>query len=293
MRFNLILFFLCLTSFTTQAQLSDLAGLDFTFIPNKGSDVEYTRSRFLFNYPVKLKKEGQYLFLGVDYSNVHLRFKDEELPFDRELLNDFKLLDFTIGFTKPLKNGWRLGVRLQPGISTNNEAKNLSTEDVVFSGDLVFIKKFEKDLDTSPSRLIVGLSYSENRGYVFPLPFISYYKKFRPYWSYNIGVPKSNLQYHLSEKHRFKLYTQLDGFTSNIQNGALVNGEEYAEIINMSLINGGLQYEYHFTDHLQLDVRAAYNFSLNNKLKDGSNKTLLTIDNDSRSYFRAVLRFKI
>ena len=99
MRFKLILFFLFITSFTAQAQLSDLASLDFTFIPNKGSDVEYTRSRFLVNYPVKLKKEGQYLFLGIDYSNIHLRFKDDELPFDRELLNDFKILDFTIGFT--------------------------------------------------------------------------------------------------------------------------------------------------------------------------------------------------
>lgn len=292
MRIRFLLFFLFSISFFSQAQLSDLARLDFTFIPNKGSDVEYTRSRFLINYPIKLKKEGEYVLLGIDYSNVHLRFKSDELPFERSLLNDFKLLDFTIGYTKPLNNGWRLGVRFQPGISTNLTAKNLNSNDLVFSGDVVFIKKFENDFD-KPSRLIVGLSYSQNRGYVFPLPFISYYKKFRPDWSYNLGIPKTNLQYHLSDKHRFKLFGQLDGFTSNIQNGALVNGTDIAEIINMSLINGGLQYEYHFTNHLQLDLRAAYNFSLNNKLKDGSNNTLFTIDNDSRSYFRAVLRFKI
>mgnify|MGYP003662882785 FL=1 len=292
MRIRFLLFFLFSISFFSQAQLSDLARLDFTFIPNKGSDVEYTRSRFLINYPIKLKKEGEYVLLGIDYSNVHLRFKSDELPFERSLLNDFKLLDFTIGYTKPLNNGWRLGVRFQPGISTNLTAKNLNSNDLVFSGDVVFIKKFENDFD-KPSRLIVGLSYSQNRGYVFPLPFISYYKKFRPDWSYNLGIPKTNLQYHLSDKHRFKLFGQLDGFTSNIQNGALVNGTDTAEIINMSLIHGGLQYEYHFTNHLQLDLRAAYNFSLNNKLKDGSNNTLFTIDNDSRSYFRAVLRFKI
>tara|TARA_R110002153_G_scaffold272867_2_gene442294 strand:+ start:762 stop:1640 length:879 start_codon:yes stop_codon:yes gene_type:complete len=292
MRIRFLLFFLFSISFFSQAQLSDLARLDFTFIPNKGSDVEYTRSRFLINYPIKLKKEGEYVLLGIDYSNVHLRFKSDELPFERSLLNDFKLLDFTIGYTKPLNNGWRLGVRFQPGISTNLTAKNLNSNDLVFSGDVVFIKKYENDFD-KPSRLIVGLSYSQNRGYVFPLPFISYYKKFRPDWSYNLGIPKTNLQYHLSDKHRFKLFGQLDGFTSNIQNGALVNGTDTAEIINMSLINGGLQYEYHFTNHLQLDLRAAYNFSLNNKLKDGSNNTLFTIDNDSRSYFRAVLRFKI
>ena len=90
-----------------------------------------------------------------------------------------------------------------------------------------------------------------------------------------------------------KLFAQLDGFTSNVQNGALVNDTDVAELINMSLINGGLQYEYHFTEHFQLDLRAAYNFSLSNKLKDGDNNTILTIDNDSRSYLRAVLKFKI
>lgn len=292
MRFRFLLFFLLIISFVGHAQLSDLARLDFTFIPNKGSDVEYTRSRFLVNYPIKLKKEGQYLLLGIDYSNVHLRFKNDKLPFDRNLLNDFKLLDFTFGYTKPLKNDWRLGLRFQPGISTNLTAKSLNANDLVFSGDIVFIKSFEDNID-KPSRLIVGLSYSQNRGYVFPLPFISYYKKIRPDWSFNLGVPKTNLQYHLTDKHRFKLFAQLDGFTSNIQNGALINGEEYAELINMSLINGGLQYEYHFTNHLQLDVRAAYNFSLSNRLEDGNNNTLLTIDNNSRSYFRAVLKFKI
>lgn len=292
MRFRFLLFFLLIINFVGHAQLSDLARLDFTFIPNKGSDVEYTRSRFLVNYPIKLKKEGQYLLLGIDYSNVHLRFKNDKLPFDRNLLNDFKLLDFTFGYTKPLKNDWRLGLRFQPGISTNLTAKSLNANDLVFSGDIVFIKSFEDNID-KPSRLIVGLSYSQNRGYVFPLPFISYYKKIRPDWSFNLGVPKTNLQYHLTDKHRFKLFAQLDGFTSNIQNGALINGEEYAELINMSLINGGLQYEYHFTNHLQLDVRAAYNFSLSNRLEDGNNNTLLTIDNNSRSYFRAVLKFKI
>lgn len=60
----------------------------------------------------------------------------------------------------------------------------------------------------------------------------------------------------------------------------------------MSLILGGLQYEYYFTDHLQLYARLAYNFSVRNTLRKG-NTNLLTIDNNSRGYFRTGLRFKI
>ncbi len=48
------------------AQLNDLARVDFTILPAGNSDIEYNRIRALFNYPIKLKKEGTYLFLGLD-----------------------------------------------------------------------------------------------------------------------------------------------------------------------------------------------------------------------------------
>jgi len=290
---NVFLLILMLSiSIHSYAQLSDLARVDFTFIPSSDTDdVEYSRFKVLGNYPIKLKKEGAYLLVGLSYSNIHLRFQDEDLPFDRDLLNDFQLLDVPIGYTQKLKNDWRLGVRFTPGISTNLTANVLTFEDVVFSGDLVFIK--EKNLDENRKvRLILGASYSQNRGFPFPLPFISYYRKFHPNWSYNLGVPKTNLQYHFSDKNRLKLYAELDGFTSNLQNGVTINGNEIADRINMSLILGGFQYEYHFTNHLQLYARLAYNFSIRNTLRDGNN-TILTIDNNSRGYFRTGIRFKI
>ncbi len=161
----------------------------------------------------------------------------------------------------------------------------------MFSGDVVFIK--ERNLDNNKKeRLILGVSYSQNRGFPFPLPFISYYRKFHPNWSFNLGVHKTNLQYHFSKRNRIKLYGELDGFTSNLQNGVVVNGNEVADRINMSLILGGLQYEYHFTDYLQLYARFAYNFSIRNTLRDG-NTNLLTVDNNSRGYLRTGIRFKI
>lgn len=121
---SLIAFFFL--SLNCSAQLTDLARIDFTFIPNKNSDVEYTRFRALANYPIKLKKEGEYFIVGVDYSNIHLRFKDENLPFDKEELNDFQLFDLVFGYLRSLKNDWRLGLRFKPGISTNKTASDLT-----------------------------------------------------------------------------------------------------------------------------------------------------------------------
>ncbi len=275
------------------AQLSDLARIDYTILPAGNSDVEYSRVRGLFNYPIKLKKEGTYLLVGLDYSNIKLDMSDN-LSFDKEKISDFQTFDFNVAYTTPLKNDWRLGVRLTPGFSSNLTANDLSLEDVIISGDVVFIKDKKKDPSVEkPWRLIVGVSYSGNRGFPFPLPFISYYRKFEKKWSYNLGIPKTNLQYHISDKQRIKLYAEIDGFTANLQQGVLIDGSEVAESINMSLVLGGLQYEFHITDHIQFYARSSYIISSSVNFRDENRDNIRELDNTNELYLRTGLRLKI
>ena len=290
-RFVLIII-LALGSSRSHSQLSDLARIDYTILPAGNSSIEYNRIRALFNYPIKLKKEDAYLFLGLDYSNIQVII-DENSSFNEDELNDFQLLDLNIGYTQPLKNDWRLGIRATPGLSSNLTADDLSIKDIVISGDVVFIKDKTKNTTTKPWRLIVGASYSGNRGFPFPLPFISYYRKFREKWSYNLGIPKTNIQYRVSEIHRLKLFVQLDGFTSNLQQGVVINNQEIAESINMSIVVGGLQYEWHIIDHVEFYARAAYILSNRVELRDGSRDQLRELDNDNSLYLRTGVRLKI
>ena len=81
-----------LASIKCNAQLSDLARIEYTNLPSTSSDFEFNRVRVLLNYPLKLKKEGAYLFLGVDYSNINLFF-EENIPFDKDELDGFQLFD--------------------------------------------------------------------------------------------------------------------------------------------------------------------------------------------------------
>jgi len=288
-----ILPFILLCSALATAQLNDLARIDYTKIPSGNSDISYSRIRVLGNYPIKLKKENSYLFIGLDYSHVDLSMQDI-VSFENKEVDGFQILDLNIGYTAPLKNDWRLGARLTPGVSSNLSANYLSLEDIVLSGILVFIKDKTKDKNVSkPWRLIFGGAYAGNRGFPFPLPIISYYRKFNPYWSMNVGVPKSNLQYHISEKHRLKLYGELDGITSNLQNGIIIDSDEVAESINMSLILGGLQYEYHVTKHLQFYAKSSYIFSNSAYLRDGSKNNIKSLDNSNILYLRTGIKFKI
>lgn len=285
-----ICFFVVIQS---QGQLGDIAKVDYTNIAKGNAAIAYNRLRLLFNYPIKLKKEDTYLFLGLDYSNINLRM-DENMAFNREDLRDFHLLDINIGYTKPLKNDWRLGIRLTPGLSSNLTVKDLSIKDVVISSDVVFIKDKTKDTTlTKPWRLIIGASYSENRGFPFPLPFISFYKKLNPKWSYNLGVPQSNLQYHLSKVHRLKIIAQLDGFTANLQRGLLVNNTTSAETINMSLVLTGLRYEHKIANHLEFYAQAAYIISNNVRLRDENRDEIIQLDNANDLFLRTGVRIKI
>ena len=277
---------------SSHSQLSDLARIDFTYIPGNSDDVDYTRFRGLFNYPFKLKGASEYLLLGLDYNNINLRFNNENLPFDRKALNDFQILDINIGYTKPINDNWRLGMRITPGLSTNLTASDLTLDDIVLSFDLVFIRKRALE-GIKKDRLILGVRYSGNSGFPFPLPFISYYRKFHGNWSYNLGIPKTNIQHYFSEKNRLKLYAELDGFTANLQNGVAVNNSKMAESINMSLVVGGLQYEYHFAGHFQFYARTSYIFSFKNKLRDENKNNLFVMDNVTRTYFRTGIRLKI
>lgn len=287
----LLIFLLLLTTIAT-GQLSDLAKLDYTRLPKGNSDVGYDRFRALFNYPIKVK-DGNYFLIGLDYSKIELSFDDRITNFDIDAIEDFQLLDINIGYTFKMNENWRFGARISPGYSSNL-VRELSFEDVVFSGDIVFIKDKTKDPGVAkPYRLIFGVSYSENRGIPFPIPFIGYYRKFHPNWSYKLGVPKSNLQYHLSKKSRFKLVAELDGFTSNIQGGLLVNNTQIADKANMSIIIAGLRYEYKFTKNLELYFSIANILSSSAQLRDRKNNTVTSVNKNNIHYFRTGIRFKI
>ncbi|MEO9511295.1 MAG: DUF6268 family outer membrane beta-barrel protein [Flavobacteriaceae bacterium] len=271
-----------------------MAKLDYTRLPKGSSDVGYDRWRGLFNYPIILNKEKENFFLiGLDYSKIDLSFGSQITNFDTEAIEKFHLIDISFGYVTKINENWRFGARFSPGYSSNL-VKELSFDDAVFAADAVFINDRRKDTTAKkPYQLIVGLSYSQNRGIPFPIPFISYYRKFHPKWSYKVGIPKSNLQYHLSKKSRIKLIAELDGFTANIQDGLLVNEDEIADKANMSIIIAGLRYEYILIKNLEIYFNLANIISSSAKLKDENNNTVTSVNKNNVYYFRTGMRFKI
>jgi len=291
---KIAVFFVWLTfsTFTAHCQLADIARVEYTVIPNTNSGISLTRQRALFNVPIKIKKEA-YLLIGLDFSSIEISFIKEVTAFDQSQLTDFKLLDFNFGYTFKINDDWRFGARLSTGFSSNLRTRDLLLKDIAISSDVVFIKdKKDDNQGKKPYRIIVGASFSQNRGIPFPLPFISYYKKFSNKWSYNIGVPISNLQYHWSKKFRLKLFAQLDGFNSNLQRRILVNNDELAENYRLSLILGGIRYEYKLGKHIESFLNTTYIFNNVSQLRN-NNERILELEGKNQFHFRGGIRIKI
>ncbi|PQV46251.1 hypothetical protein CLV33_11047 [Jejuia pallidilutea] len=272
------------------AQLTDLARLEYSFIPQSKSEDQYTRLRALLNYPIEVK-EDTYLVIGAEYNNVILNL-EENYPFDTSGLNNIHVIDLNLGYTFKWNEKWRLGLKFNPRIASTL-TKSIVSDDFFLNGGVYIIN--DRTDDTSlkrPFRLILGLTYNATTGIPFPLPFVSYYREVNERWSFNAGVPKSNIKYALNANNNIQAFVGLDGYLAHLQEPSLINGNR-VDHISLSVALGGLGYEYLFSKHLVAYLYSGYTFRLNNVLRNENRDEVFKLDDVNAFYLRTGLKFKI
>lgn len=292
----LLLTILCLSSVPVAGQVSDLARLEYTYIPQADSDNKVSRFRAFVNYPIRLSWEGSFIVVGLEYRKLDLDFEDP-VPFDLDALGKFQMFRSSVAFTYKINKDWRLAASAGVEVNSNFEEKSVINDDLNFTGALFFIKDKSGEGVKKPSRFLIGLNYSTNAGRPFPIPLINYFKKFRPNWSYSLGTPKTNIKHSLTKKQSIQAYITLDGFFSNIQNDLDVSHNDgsitKAENISMTLVLGGIGYEYYFTKNLVAYAYGGHTFFNEIRLRDGSRNNLFKINEKNTFYLRSGIKFKI
>ena len=272
------------------AQLTDLARLEYSFIPQSNSEDQYTRLRAILNYPIEVK-EGSYLIVGAEYNRIFLNL-EENYPFDTSVLDRIHIIDLNIGYTFKWNEKWRLGAKFNPRIASTLN-KSLNADDFFMNGGVFLINDRTKDDNLKrPYRLILGLTYNATTGIPFPLPFISYYRKINEDWSFNAGVPKSNLKYTFNKENIVQAFVGLDGYLAHLQDTVEINGQNI-DHISLSVAVGGLGYEYCFTKHLVAYMYTGYTFRLNNVLRNKNRDEVFKLNDVNAFYLRTGLKFKI
>jgi len=233
-----------------KAQLLDLARVEYTYVSGGNSGIDYRRARVVCNYPFQLKKDV-YFLAGLDYSSIKASYNGEIESFDGDPSDNFTLIDLNLTYASRMKNDWRFAVQVTPGLSSNLES-SLERDDFIPSGIILFIKdKKDGEGARRPHQIFLGAAYSGSSGLPFPIPFIRYYRKIHPKWSYSVGAPVSNLQFHAGETIRFKLFATLDGFNANLQKDQVLNTGEDFNRIRLNMILLGTRYEYKFSKHIE------------------------------------------
>lgn len=285
----ILVFFLGLSYNSINAQLTDLARLEYSFIPSSKSEDQYTRLRALFNYPIKIKNDN-YLIVGAEYNRILLNLR-ENYPFDRSTLSALNIIDLNIGYTFRTSEYWRIGLKINPRIASTLNS-TITKDDVFFNGGVFLIHDRTKADIKRPYRLVFGVTYNTTAGIPFPLPFINYFRRVNQNWSFSAGIPKSNLKYYFTDLSTLQIFAGIDGYFANLQEPFMVNGQE-ANNISLSVIVGGLGYEYGFTDHLFGYIYSGYTFKLNNILRNSERDEIFKINQRNAFYLRTGIKFKI
>ncbi|MBC3759569.1 hypothetical protein H7U19_14220 [Hyunsoonleella sp. SJ7] len=273
-----------------EAQLTDLVRVEYSFIPQSRSEDRYTRLRALLNYPIKVK-EGNYFVVGAEYNNILLEL-EEDYPFNTSRINKIHVIDLNLAYTFKWNAHWRVGMKFNPRIASTL-TRSLVSDDYFMNGGLFLIHDRKDDESLKrPYRLVLGLTYNATTGLPFPLPFISYFRQINDKWSYNAGVPKSNLKYAINGKSNVQAFSALDGYLAHLQEVSVVNGQN-VDHISLSVIVGGFGYEYLFTKHLVGYLYTGYTFRLNNVLRNSNRDEIFKLNRLNAFYLRTGIKFKI
>ena len=161
------------------------------------------------------------------------------------------------------------------------------------NGGIFFIKDRTKITTIKkPYRLILGLTYNTTAGIPFPLPLVSYFSEINENWSYTVGVPKMNVKYKFDEKKNLQAFVGLDGYYAHLQRPVSIQGKQ-VDNVSLSLIVGGLGYEYSLSEHLVLYSYAGYTLRLNNVLRNADRENVFTLDDVNAFYLRTGIKFRL
>lgn len=284
----LLMFSSCYLSFS---QTSNLARLEYTYFPQKDSDNSFRRSRAFVQIPLKIKGTEDYLVPGLEYRNVELQYNDNA-PFETNNLERFQSYEINLGYIKKINEEWRVAVKAGTIVASNFSTNKLQSSDFLFTGAIYGIKQ-KKISEFDKHRLLVGLNYSTSAGFPFPLPVVMYNKTLNRNWSYNLGVPKSNVKYWFNQKQSLQYFITLDGFYANVQNNINLQNSVEAKEISMRVVLSGFGYEYYFTDHILFFCYAGYTLQNDIRLRDQNKDEVYTINNNNSFYARGGLKFKL
>lgn len=288
-RFALFWFLLVVNSICI-AQSTDIFRVEYTSLPKGDSGTNASRYRLLLNVPVKVGLD-KYLVLGGEFNLIDFEIT-KEYPFDASELNTLYIIDLNLGYIFNVNEDWRFVGIATPRIASNL-VEGLQGNDFLLNLTATMWKE-KKDVE-KPFRLVLGLTYNSTTGLPFPLPLINYHKRFHRNWSYSLGIPRTDLRYHIKDNHSLRMALFLDGYFVNVQNDILLPDGELGSSVSLSAIVLALSYQYNITKRSAFYVTGGVTLNQSGLLRNDNRKKVYTL-NDKKAggiYWKAGFKISI
>jgi len=245
--------------------------IDFESKITGGNDSDVSVQSFGFQkqlFKVMFKKGEKGIFnTSLNYKYAHLKFNTNETLFSN--LENFHSVGINFNYIRRMNQKWSFIGMFNPQLSSNFTAK-LSGDDFYLNMIALFNCSSKQN-----NRLTFGLVYSNSMGVPFPIPVISYWKRFNNTWQMNLGFPRMGATYTLNPTSDFSGYIEFDGMNANIsQNISNPMFEDYriAEQVNYNAIISGIEYHYHIRQ-FQIKLNLGYSLGQVLELQNSNNDT--------------------
>ena len=171
--------------FTILAQTPDVIRAEYMLMPKNKSDAQLSRVKLLVNFPISVGDSNN-IVIGSEYNRLAYDLQ-RELPFSSAGLKQFHVLDLNMAYVLQFKPEWRFIGVLTPRLASTL-TDPLENGDFSVNATVGFLK--EKKNVEKPMKLVLGIAYNSTVALRIPLPIVYYEKRFRPDWSYVVGIPK-------------------------------------------------------------------------------------------------------
>lgn len=231
-------------------------------------------------FPLTLQNEKIVIFNQLNYRRVDFSYKNR--PEGPEI-EQAQSVNYTFFMIDSLSEKWSMVAVLTPGLASDFEADEITSNDFTLQAVFGFIRKYNPNF-----QLGFGLAYMRDFGRPIPLPFIYFDWKNGDRLSATGLVPTDmSLTYKLNPKIDLLLIMRFmgDRHHGNPDKFSVKNPQmEYSE----GTISPAMQ--VHLTDWLHVKLEAGYAFYRNFEFLDGD-ETAESYDLEPTFYYRANLVF--
>lgn len=271
--------------FSGFSQTPDVVRAEYMLMPKNKSDAQLSRFKLLVNFPIGVGDSNNLVF-GGEYNRLAYDLH-KELPFSSAGLKQFHILDVNMAYVWKFSRNWRFIGALTPRLASTLTAP-LENGDFSINATIGFLKQ-KKKVD-KPEMLVLGIAYNSTVALRIPLPIVYYEKRFRPDWSYVVGVPKTGIKYHFKKKHQFQGEFIFDGYYVNLQGNIVLPNTVTASSVSSTAALVTLGYQYKIAKNTFFYGYVGHTVFQDGVLRDSDRNDIYTLNDGLGLYFRTGFR---